>query len=123
MKLKFSLLLLSISFILLSCSDDDDPSYEWKTTWTVSTLNSNDLSAISVDTVVNNIQSTTEANVISVIQDPSSFRITIKDKDGNSLVVKDERQIDGDIKFRDVIVYTADSRYLKQEKIIYQKID
>jgi|GEM_PF-4324094 hypothetical protein len=95
MKLKILFFLILSIAVFTSCSDDDDPTYEWRTQWIVQTLDMEG-TVIKTDTIFDGVQNMTNEDAKVVIRGSASTFMV-------SNVVEDVIQTEGDVKTRTIL--------------------
>jgi len=107
MKLKHLFFLLLTLSIFISCDDDDDPTYKWKTTWTHTFRTIPDGNLIRVDKMFEGEQRKTEEDAtLGVTFNPATL-IPVKNSEGKSLIISDDTINTRELKSRKVVVYSS----------------
>lgn len=95
MKLKVPFLLLILSLVFISCSDDDDPTYDWRTLWINQTLDANG-TVLRTDTIFDGVQHMSDEDAKVVIRGAASTFMV-------SNVDEETIQTEGDVKTRTIL--------------------
>lgn len=107
MKLKYLFLLFLALAVLNSCDDDDDPTYNWKATWTHTYRTIPDGNLLRVDKVYEGEQRLTEEDATLVVKFNPAMIIPVKDSKGNSLIISDDTINTRELKARKVVAYSS----------------
>jgi len=105
-----------------ACSDDDDKKYTWENKWTHTFKRIPDGSIIRIDKMFEGKQNLSEEDATIGINFNPAMLITVKDKQGNSLIISDEIQDTHELKLRKLIAYSSfidnDTIVLERDTII-----